>query len=65
MTFDGLGSVTTKGQLISKCPFGVFNSPKKATKFFQALEARTEILEKNWLVFLGDLKTPIGHFKIN
>ena len=24
----------TKGQLISKCPFGVFNSPKKPTKFF-------------------------------
>ena len=25
----------TKGQLISKCPFGVFKSPKKPTKFFQ------------------------------
>ena len=24
----------TKGQLISKCPFGVFKSPKKPTKFF-------------------------------
>ena len=23
-----------KGQLISKCPFGVFKSPKKPTKFF-------------------------------
>jgi hypothetical protein len=23
-----------KGQLISKCPFGVFKSPKKTTKFF-------------------------------
>ena len=24
----------SKGQLISKCPFGVFKSPKKSTKFF-------------------------------
>ena len=23
-----------KGQLILKCPFGVFKSPKKSTKFF-------------------------------
>ena len=26
--------VTAKGQLISKCPFGVFKSSKKPTKFF-------------------------------
>jgi hypothetical protein len=25
---------STKGQLISKCPFGVFKSPKKPMKFF-------------------------------
>ena len=25
----------TKGQLISKCLFGVFKSPKKPTKFYQ------------------------------
>ena len=25
---------TAKGQLISKCPFGVFKSPKKPMKFF-------------------------------
>ena len=25
----------TKGQLISKCPFGVFKSPKKPTKVCQ------------------------------
>ena len=24
----------SKGQLISKCPFGVFKSPQKTTKFF-------------------------------
>ena len=27
-------SLTTKGQLMSKCPFGVFKSPKKTTKIF-------------------------------
>ena len=26
---------TAKGQLISKCPFGVFKSTKKPTKFLQ------------------------------
>ena len=26
---------TTKGQLISKCPFVVFKSPKKTTKLFE------------------------------
>ena len=26
---------TFKGQLISKCPFGVFRSSKKPTKFFK------------------------------
>ena len=29
------------------------------------LEARSEILEKNFDVFLGDLKTPKGHSEIN
>ena len=29
----------TKGQLISKCPFGVFKSSEKATKFFQRISA--------------------------
>ena len=42
--------VLVKGQLISKCPFDVLKSPKKPTKFF---------------VFLVELKTPKGHFKIN
>ena len=29
------------------------------------LEARAEILEKKFVGFLGDLKTPKGHFEIN
>ena len=29
-----LSQYVSKGQLISKCPFGVFKSPKKTTKFF-------------------------------
>ena len=28
-----LPNPSTKGQLISKCPFGAFKSPKKPTKF--------------------------------
>jgi hypothetical protein len=27
------GNYVSKGQLISKCPFGVFRSPKKTIKF--------------------------------
>jgi hypothetical protein len=27
-------SFDSKGQSISKCPFGVYKSPKKKTKFF-------------------------------
>ena len=30
-----LFAVVAKGQLISKCPFGVFKSPKKPTIFFK------------------------------
>ena len=44
---------SAKGQLISKCLFGIFNSPKKRTKtfFFSS--------------FLGELKIPNWHFEIN
>ena len=28
----------SKGHLISKCPFGVFKSPKKTTKFFPGFQ---------------------------
>ena len=52
----------SKGQLILKCPFGVFKSPKRPTKFYfdsltllfwfdLFLEARAEILKKNSLFF--------------
>ena len=30
-----LANVNPKGQLILKCPFGVFKSPQKNTNFFQ------------------------------
>ena len=32
--YVGVQNVVAKGQLISKCPFGVFKSCKKPTKFF-------------------------------
>ena len=47
--------LSTKCQLISKCYFVVFKSQKK----------KREILGKSLVVFLGDLKTSKGHFKIN
>ena len=32
--FEHASLLVCKGQLISKCPFGVFKSPKKPTNFF-------------------------------
>ena len=34
------GAYLPKGQLISKCPFGVFKSPKKPTKFLSGFLKR-------------------------
>ena len=34
MIFSFIGGYPIKGQLISKCPFGLFKSSKKPTKFF-------------------------------
>ena len=31
-------SVDTKGQLISKCPFGIFKSTKKTTNLFKKFQ---------------------------
>jgi hypothetical protein len=49
-----------KGQLISKCLLGIFNSPKKGTKKFDFTT------KSNCSVrFLGELKTQKKHFEIN
>ena len=49
-----------KGQLISKCLFGVFNSPNKRTKTIRL------VIQSNFFVrYLGELKIPKRHFKIN
>ena len=54
--------ISVKGQLISKCLFGVFNSPKKRLKTIR-LE---EVVKSNFLVrFLGELKIPKRYFEIN
>ena len=50
----------TKGQLISKCLFGIFNSPKKWMKKFYGTSSRIVFIH-----FLGELKTPKRHFKSN
>ena len=54
-----------RGQLISKCLFGVFNSPKKGTKTIR-LEVPYVGVEMNFFVcVLGELKIPKRHFEIN
>ena len=56
---------TFKGQLISKCIFGLFNSPKKQTKIIR-LEVLTIVVKSNFFFrFLGELKIPKRHFEIN
>ena len=53
-----------KGQLIWKCLFGVFNSPKKTEKF----NLNTKYGTSSWIIlvrFLELLKIPKRHFEIN
>ena len=53
-----------KGQLISKCLFGVLNSSKKGTKTIRPWGII--VVESNFLVrFLEEFKTPKRHFEIN
>ena len=56
--------VPFKGQLISKCIFGILNSPKKWTK---KLNFTTMVPQVKLFLFffLGELKTPKRHFEIN
>ena len=44
-----------KGQLISKCLFGFFNSPKKRTKL--AILSKEEAQDSEFHLFLGELRT--------
>ena len=56
--------VELKGQLISKCLFGVFNSPKKKNENNSTWG--TIVVKSNFFVrFLGELKIPKRHFEIN
>ena len=51
-----------KGQLISKCLFGVINSSKKRTKtILRYHSSKVEFFVR----FLGELKIPKRHFEIN
>ena len=55
----------TKGQLISKCLFGIFNSSKKQTKKF---DLSTYYGTSSWIVFVlfwEELETAKRHFEIN
>ena len=49
--------VCIKGQLISKCLFGIFNSPKKQTKKIQLYNYGTSC-RIVFVRFLGEFKTP-------
>ena len=55
--------IDVKGQLISKCLLGIFNTPKKRKKSSPLL---LWYLKLNFFVyFLGELKTAKRHFEIN
>ena len=54
----------TKGQLISKCIFGVYNSPKKTNKNSSTwgnMVVKSTFFDR----FLGELKITKWHFEIN
>ena len=52
-----------KGQLISKCFFGIFNSPQNwMKKKLYCYGTSSQIV---FVCFLGELKTPKRHFEIN
>ena len=54
-----------KGQLISKCPFGIFKSPKNFVLFLPLYRDKGRNSYKIFIGFLGELKIPKGHFEIN
>ena len=61
-SFQNLNLVL-KGQLILKCLFGIFNSPKKTNEWIRLYyygAASCTI----FVCFLGELKTPKRHFEI-
>ena len=53
-----------KGQSISRCLFGIFNSPKKRTKEFDFTTMVPQVKLFSF-VFWGELKTANRHFEIN
>ena len=61
-----LSYMVSKGQLISKCLFGIFNSPKNEQKirlyYYGTFYLKSQIVS---ICFLGELKTPKRHFEIN
>ena len=55
----------SKGQLISKCLFGIFNSPPKKTNEKIRLYYYGNSNRIVFVRFLGELKTPKRHFENN
>ena len=56
-------TVLGKGQLITKCLLGIFNSPKKTNEKIQLYYGTSSRIV--FVRFLGELKTPKRHFEIN
>ena len=58
-------TLDSKGQLISKCLFGIFNSPKKQRKNSTVLYYYGTSSRIVFVRFSGELKTSKRHFEIN
>ena len=58
------GGIFCKGQLISKCIFGIFNSPKRRTRKFD-FTATVPQVKNGFVHFLGEFKAQKRHFEIN
>ena len=56
---------SAKGQLISKCLFGIFDSPKKSKENKIDFTTNGTSSRIVFVRFLGELKTPKRHFEIN
>ena len=61
---NAIADIMHKGQLISKCLFGIFNSPKKRTNKFDFTTMKPQV-DLSSFVFWRKLKTPKRHFEIH
>ena len=65
ISWFGWSAGKTKGQLVSKGLFGILNSSKKQTKFFDLTTMIPQAVDLFSFVFWKNFKTPKRLFKIN